>query len=77
MSLRARRTDDVVRAALAHLTAGGMVVVADDKDRENEGDLICAAQHMTERTMAFYLRHGSGIVCAPCRSNERRSSIYR
>ncbi len=38
--------DDAVRVALARLADGGTVVVADDQDRENEGDLICAAEHM-------------------------------
>lgn len=50
--------------ALAALARGGMVVVADDDDRENEGDLVMAADAMTESDMVFYLRHGSGIVCA-------------
>lgn len=50
--------------ALEVLARGGMVVVADDDDRENEGDLVMAASAMTEQDMVFYLRHGSGIVCA-------------
>lgn len=50
--------------ALATLARGGMVVVADDDDRENEGDLVMAADAMSEADMVFYLRHGSGIVCA-------------
>lgn len=50
--------------ALEVLARGGMVVVADDDDRENEGDLVMAADAMTEADMVFYLRHGSGIVCA-------------
>jgi 3,4-dihydroxy 2-butanone 4-phosphate synthase/GTP cyclohydrolase II len=67
-------TDDNIRAALAHLAEGGTVVVADDKDRENEGDLVCAAKHMTDETMVFFLRHGSGIVCTPM-SNERATQL--
>ncbi len=66
--------DDAVRAALARLADCGMVVVADDKDRENEGDLICGAEHMTEEMMVFFLRHGSGIVCTPM-SNERATQL--
>lgn len=54
-----------VRRALETLAAGGIVVVADDEDRENEGDLMMAAEHVTRETMAFFLRHGSGIVCVP------------
>ena len=40
-----------------------MVVVVDDDDRENEGDLICAAEWATPEALAFMVRHGSGIVC--------------
>ncbi|MDF2826594.1 MAG: ribA, partial [Mycobacterium sp.] len=42
-----------------------MVLVADDAERENEGDLIMAAEAMTHQAMTFFLRHGSGIVCVP------------
>ncbi len=44
---------------------GEIVVVMDDDDRENEGDLIVAAVHCTPEKMAFIIRHTSGIVCAP------------
>jgi 3,4-dihydroxy 2-butanone 4-phosphate synthase/GTP cyclohydrolase II len=54
-----------LRTALAALAAGRMVVVADERDREDEADLIMPAATMTDEDMAFYLRHGSGIVCAP------------
>jgi 3,4-dihydroxy 2-butanone 4-phosphate synthase/GTP cyclohydrolase II len=57
--------DEAVRECVARLRRGGAVLVADDRDRENEGDLVCAAEFMTEDDMAFFLRHGSGIVCAP------------
>ena len=40
-----------------------MVVVIDDEDRENEGDLIMAAEAMTSEAMAFIVKHGTGIVC--------------
>ena len=40
-----------------------MVVVVDDEDRENEGDLIMAAQLATPEAMAFIVKHGTGIVC--------------
>ncbi|MDT0261480.1 GTP cyclohydrolase II [Jatrophihabitans lederbergiae] len=59
---RITHPDDAVRAALARLADGGMVVVADDKDRENEGDLICAAEHMTHKMMAFFRRRTDQIV---------------
>ena len=52
---------DAIRA----FEAGEIVVVTDDDDRENEGDLIVAAVHCTPEKMAFIIRHTSGIVCAP------------
>jgi 3,4-dihydroxy 2-butanone 4-phosphate synthase/GTP cyclohydrolase II len=50
---------------LAELRAGGMVVIMDDEDRENEGDLIMAAERVTPAAVAFMIRHTSGIVCVP------------
>ncbi|MEM8796822.1 MAG: 3,4-dihydroxy-2-butanone-4-phosphate synthase [Pseudomonadota bacterium] len=52
---------DAIRA----FEKGEMIVVTDDDDRENEGDLIVAAVHATPEKMAFMIRHTSGIVCAP------------
>jgi 3,4-dihydroxy 2-butanone 4-phosphate synthase / GTP cyclohydrolase II len=52
-----------VQAALAQLRHGRPVLVVDDEDRENEGDLVVAAETMTTETMAFVLRHSSGVVC--------------
>jgi 3,4-dihydroxy 2-butanone 4-phosphate synthase/GTP cyclohydrolase II len=54
-----------VEAAVADIRAGRFVVVLDDETRENEGDLIMAAEHVTPQAMAFMVRHGSGIVCLP------------
>jgi 3,4-dihydroxy 2-butanone 4-phosphate synthase/GTP cyclohydrolase II len=50
---------------LAELRAGRMVLILDDEDRENEGDLIMAAEHATPESMAFMIRHSSGIICVP------------
>lgn len=52
-----------VEEAIAAIRRGEIVVVADDEDRENEGDLIMAAQHATEEKIAFFVRHTSGILC--------------
>lgn len=52
-----------VRDAVAALAAGQAVVVADDADRENEGDLIFAATHATPKLVAFTVRHTSGFLC--------------
>ncbi|MBB5073514.1 3,4-dihydroxy 2-butanone 4-phosphate synthase/GTP cyclohydrolase II [Bartonella callosciuri] len=49
---------------------GEIIVVTDDDDRENEGDLIVAAVHCTEEKMAFIIRHTTGIVCAPMAKEE-------
>src|SRR5256884_73080 len=50
---------------LAELRAGRMVVIMDDEDRENEGDLIMAAGRVTPAGVAFMIRHPSGIICVP------------
>lgn len=60
-----RMPAEAVQSAVAALVGGGMVVVVDDVDRENEGDLIVAAELVTTEQMAFLVRHTTGIVCAP------------
>lgn len=52
-----------VELALNDLKQGKMIVLIDDPERENEGDLIIAAEKVTPETMNFLIRHGSGIVC--------------
>lgn len=54
-----------VDAAVAALTEGRMIVVVDDEDREDEGDLVVAADLVTEEQMAFLVAHTTGIVCVP------------
>lgn len=54
-----------VAEAIRAFERGEIVVVTDDDDRENEGDLIVAASKVTPEQMAFIIRHTSGIVCAP------------
>jgi 3,4-dihydroxy 2-butanone 4-phosphate synthase/GTP cyclohydrolase II len=54
-----------IRRAIDAFARGEIVVVTDDDDRENEGDLILAAVHATPEKMAFVIRHTCGIVCAP------------
>src|ERR1700758_5575666 len=54
-----------IEELLAELTAGRMVVVIDDEDREDQGDLIMAAEHATPAAVAFMIRHTSGIICVP------------
>jgi 3,4-dihydroxy 2-butanone 4-phosphate synthase / GTP cyclohydrolase II len=52
-----------VPGALAEIRAGRMVVVVDDEDRENEGDLTLAAQHVTPEAINFMARYGRGLIC--------------
>jgi len=54
-----------IEELLAELRAGRMVIVMDDEDRENEGDLIMAAEYATPEAVAFMIRHTSGIICVP------------
>jgi 3,4-dihydroxy 2-butanone 4-phosphate synthase/GTP cyclohydrolase II len=54
---------DSIETAIAAVAAGRMVVVVDDENRENEGDLIMAAQAATEANLAFMVRHTSGVLC--------------
>ncbi|MFB2603032.1 3,4-dihydroxy-2-butanone-4-phosphate synthase [Rhizobium phaseoli] len=68
MSYDQKRVVDAIRA----FEAGEIVVVMDDNDRENEGDLIVAAVHTTPEKMAFIVRHTSGIVCAPMPKEEAK-----
>src|SRR3984893_16008563 len=61
-----------IRSAIAAFARGELVIVADDDDRENEGDLFIAASLCTAEKMAFIIRHTSGIVCAPLAPEEAR-----
>jgi 3,4-dihydroxy 2-butanone 4-phosphate synthase/GTP cyclohydrolase II len=61
-----------VTAAIEAFVRGEIVVVTDDDDRENEGDLIVAASLCTTEKMAFIIRNGCGIVCAPMTAEDAR-----
>ena len=63
-----------IEQAVAAFAAGEMVVVVDDEDRENEGDLIIAADHATPEAMAFFVRHTSGLICAAI-TNQRADEL--
>lgn len=54
-----------IEDAVAAIGRGEIVVVVDDEDRENEGDLIMAAESATPETIAFFVRHTSGLICTP------------
>jgi 3,4-dihydroxy 2-butanone 4-phosphate synthase/GTP cyclohydrolase II len=63
-----------VEAAAAAIARGEFVVVADDEDRENEGDLIIAADAVTPEKIAFMVRHTSGLICVGI-TNERADEL--
>jgi 3,4-dihydroxy 2-butanone 4-phosphate synthase/GTP cyclohydrolase II len=61
---------DPIGRAVAEIAAGRPVVVVDDEDRENEGDLVLAAAKATPALLAFMVRHTSGVVCVPMEGRE-------
>jgi 3,4-dihydroxy 2-butanone 4-phosphate synthase / GTP cyclohydrolase II len=56
---------DTIEDAIEDIRKGRMVIVVDDEDRENEGDLIMAAELVTPERIAFMVRHTSGVICMP------------
>ena len=64
-----------VPGALGEIRAGRMVVVVDDEDRENEGDLTLAAEHVTPEAINFMAKHGRGLVCLTL--TEERADFLR
>jgi len=56
---------DSIDSVIAELRAGRMVIVVDDADRENEGDLIMAAEHATPASVNFMAKFGRGLICVP------------
>lgn len=55
-----------IEDGLKDIKAGKMVIVVDDEARENEGDLVMAAQKVTPETINFMTKHGRGLICVPC-----------
>ena len=58
-------TFNTIEEALADLRAGKLILVTDDPDRENEGDLICAAEFATTENVNFMATHAKGLICMP------------
>jgi 3,4-dihydroxy 2-butanone 4-phosphate synthase/GTP cyclohydrolase II len=56
---------DRIESVVADLRRGKMVIVVDDADRENEGDLVMAAQHIMPAAVNFMAKHGRGLICVP------------
>lgn len=67
--IRANATSDIrmstVEEAIAELQMGRCILVVDDPDRENEGDLICAAEYATQANVNFMASHAKGLICMP------------
>ena len=61
-----------IEDAVTAIGRGDIVIVVDDEDRENEGDLIMAAEFATPDKVAFFLHHTSGVICAPVTSERAR-----
>jgi len=65
-----------IEQALAEIRAGRMVVLVDDEDRENEGDLCMAAEAVTPEAINFMAMHGRGLICLPmCEEQLRRLNL--
>lgn len=60
-----KKTFDRIESVIAGIRRGQMAVVVDDEDRENEGDLIMAGQHITPAAVNFMARFGRGLICVP------------
>ncbi|MCK5119120.1 MAG: 3,4-dihydroxy-2-butanone-4-phosphate synthase, partial [Candidatus Latescibacteria bacterium] len=56
---------DSIEDAIEEIKQGKMVIVVDDEDRENEGDLVMGAECVTPKAINFMLTHGRGIICLP------------
>src|ERR1700745_747492 len=65
---------DAIDDVLSDIAKGRMVVVTDDADRENEGDLVMAAEKVTPEAVNFMATHGRGLICVPI-SNERAEQL--
>ncbi len=72
MTASVQPTFDTVESAIADIAAGKLIIVADDENRENEGDLIMAASKVTPETVNMMIRYGSGIVCVPTVEHQLR-----
>ena len=76
-------TLSTIEEALEELQLGRIIVVIDDPERENEGDLICAARYATPENINFMATYGKGLICMPIiipseiRQNFRTAMIFQ
>ena len=68
---------NTIEEAIEDFKAGNFVIVVDDEDRENEGDLIIAAEKITPEKVNFMLKHARGVLCAPITVRVARNWICR
>ena len=66
--MRMKNQFDSIETVVADLRKGKLVIVVDDADRENEGDLLMAAERVTPETVNFMAKHGRGLICVPTTS---------
>jgi 3,4-dihydroxy 2-butanone 4-phosphate synthase/GTP cyclohydrolase II len=64
-----------IEAAVADVRDGRMIIIVDDEDRENEGDLVCAAEKVTPEIINFMARHARGLICLPL-TEERCDDLH-
>jgi 3,4-dihydroxy 2-butanone 4-phosphate synthase / GTP cyclohydrolase II len=57
---------DAISEAIEEIRTGRIIIVVDDKDRENEGDFLMAAERVTPEAINFMAKHGRGLICMPC-----------
>jgi 3,4-dihydroxy 2-butanone 4-phosphate synthase/GTP cyclohydrolase II len=65
---------NTIEEILADIHAGKMVIITDDADRENEGDLLMAAEKITPEAVNFMAMHGRGLICVPV-TNSRAAAL--
>src|SRR5438270_7764649 len=65
---------DTIDDVVSDIAKGKLVIVTDDADRENEGDLVMAAEKATAKTINFMATHARGLICVPI-SNERAEQL--
>src|ERR1700736_360581 len=65
---------DTIDDVVSDIALGRMVIVTDDADRENEGDLVMAAEKVTPDAVNFMTKHGRGLICVPI-ANERAEQL--
>lgn len=64
---------DTIESAVSELKAGKCIIVVDDEDRENEGDLVCAAELCTEKNINFMASEGRGLICTSITEDRARA----